>query len=87
MSKQPFGPYEFLTDDFLLGDATCTKYSGKLIQNPKGKWVLIACNLFTLDNEFQGEISDPFPIRQKPGGRIVIDISSRINREDSSHEG
>ena len=76
VSEQPFGPYTFLTDDFLLGDSACTKYSGKMIQNPKGEWVLVVCNHFALNSEFQGEISDPIPIRQESEGRILIDICS-----------
>lgn len=88
ISEQPFGPYTFLTDDFLLGDKACTKYSGKVIQNPKGDWVLLACNHFTLDNKFQGEISEPIPIRQDSKGRILINTSLQNNREeDSPYEG
>ena len=71
VSDHPFGPYTFLTDDFLFGDEIGSIYSGKVILNPRGEWSFIACNQFTPGKHFVGEISDPVPIAFLPDGRII----------------
>ncbi len=77
ISKNPFGPYTFLTDNFLSGDEMGTKYSGKIILGPKDDWVLMASNLFLDNNLFLGEISNPIPIIQRLDGAIILQSDLR----------
>jgi beta-fructofuranosidase len=61
VSDNPFGPYKYLTDDFLSGDEHGTLYSGKLIQDAKGAWQFLAFKNSSKHSEFIGELSDPIP--------------------------
>jgi beta-fructofuranosidase len=68
VSDNPFGPYRYLTDDFLSGDEHGTLYSGKLIQDAKGGWQFLAFKNSNEHGEFIGELSDPIPV-------VVLDDS------------
>ena len=63
VSKNPLGPYQFLSDDFLCGDDEGSFYSGKVIQHPQGEWVLMTCHQFGGKGQFVGEIANPMRIK------------------------
>ena len=66
------GPYRYLTDQFLAGDAQGSLYSGKLIQDKTGTWNFIAARHFGANGEFIGDIIDPMPITILPDGRLQL---------------
>ena len=72
VADHPLGPFEFLTDKFLVGDEVGSLYSGKVIRNPKGEWVFIAFHGYEKDKNFIGEITGPFPVTVSPNGRLKI---------------
>jgi beta-fructofuranosidase len=72
VADDPFGPYKFLTDDFLLGDEHGTLYSGKLIQDAENKWQFLAFKNGNEQGEFIGELSDPIPVTVLDDGRLTL---------------
>jgi beta-fructofuranosidase len=74
-SDNPFGPYKYLTDDFLSGDEHGTLYSGKLIQDAKGAWQFLAFKNCNEHGEFIGELSDPIPVTVLEDGRLQLGAS------------
>jgi beta-fructofuranosidase len=72
VGEHPLGPYRLLTDDFLYGDEIGSFYSGKVIQNNQGDWVLLACRQHGEKNGYIGEISDPMPIEVQADGRLTV---------------
>jgi len=72
VADSPFGPYRYLTDDFLSGDAHGSLYSGKLIQDNNGRWQFMAFHHFSPDGMFLGEISDPIPVHIEDDGRLRL---------------
>ena len=58
------GPYD-------VGSAvlvtTAPLYSGRLIQNRAGQWIMMACHDATGDCSFDGIVSDPIPVRWDAG--------------------
>ncbi len=89
VSNDPFGPFSFLTDNFLFGDEIDSIYSGKVILNPRGEWNFMVCNQFAPGKRFVGEISDPVPITILPDGRIISPKCCQKSTftENSSYEG
>lgn len=74
VAEQPFGPYAFLTDQFLLGDEVGTRYAGKVIRDPEGHWVLMTSRSWTGGGGFVGQIADPLPLRVEADGRLHVDL-------------
>ena len=72
VGEHPLGPFEFLTDDFLLADGVGSRYAGKVIRDPNGNWVLMTSRSWTGDGGFIGEIADPMPLLVAPDGRLYI---------------
>lgn len=74
VADQPLGPYQFLTDKFLLGDASGSRYAGKIIRDPNGHWVLMTSRSWLANGDFAGEIADPLEIEVEQSGllRVVI---------------
>jgi beta-fructofuranosidase len=72
IADHPLGPFEFLTDEFFVGDEVGSLYSGKAIRNPKGEWVFMAFRANENTSQFIGEIADPLPIQVLPDGRLKI---------------
>lgn len=74
VADQPFGPYHYLTDEFLAGDTLGSLYSGKLILNAAGQWQFIAFRNLTEDGSFAGEIIDPIPVGVEQNGRLHLQL-------------
>lgn len=72
VADNPFGPFKYLSDDFLVGDELGTLYSGKVIQKPDREWAFMACRQFESDNNFAGKLISPIPITVLPDGKISI---------------
>jgi beta-fructofuranosidase len=51
-------------------------YSGRIIRDPQGRWVLLAFRNTTSDGAFIGELSDPMPVELTPDGRLTIVAAS-----------
>ncbi len=77
VADHPLGPFESLSDEFLMGDTIGSKYSGKIIRNPQGEWVLMAFHNFGQEKQFIGELSNPMPIRIDPDGAIHLTQSAK----------
>ncbi len=73
VSDHPLGPYEFLNDQFLLGDEAGSHYAGKIIRDPKGDWVLMTSRAWTGDGGYIGEIADPMPLTIAPDGTLSVE--------------
>lgn len=54
------GPYDV---DSAAIVTTAALYSGRLIQNRAGQWIMMACHDTTGDGSFDGVVSDPLPVR------------------------
>jgi len=72
VADHPLGPFEFLTDEFLVGDEVGSLYSGKVIHNPEGELVFMAFRAYGKDSRFIGEIANPLPIAVLSDGRLKI---------------
>ncbi len=73
VADDPLGPYRYLSDNFLVGDATDALYSGKLIQGPDNNWYFMAFQIFNADGKtFQGYIPDPFPVTVADDGALTV---------------
>jgi beta-fructofuranosidase len=59
-TDQATGPYD-------VGSAavvtTAPLYSGRLIQDRAGQWMMMACHDANSDGSFDGVVSDPIPVR------------------------
>ncbi len=69
----PLGPFRFVSDQFLIGDATGSLYAGKLVMGPDGEWLMLATRMFAPDGSFIGELSDPIPVTIDPDGNLSVD--------------
>jgi beta-fructofuranosidase len=72
VADNPLGPYHYISDDFLYGDAQGSLYSGKLVQDPAGAWHFIGFHNAAADGRFIGAISDPLPVRVEADGRLTV---------------
>lgn len=72
VSDHPLGPFEFLTDKFLLGDAAGSRYAGKVIRDSDGQWVLMTSRSWTGDGGFIGEIADPLSLHITADGQLYV---------------
>lgn len=68
-AESALGPYD-LTDATLLTDDRW--YVGKLVQDPGGRWVLLAFVNKDDDGDFVGELTDPAPVRWC-GDRLTVE--------------
>ena len=48
VADNPFGPFRYLTDDFLVGDEVGSLYAGKVIRDVKGGWSFMAFEHFCI---------------------------------------
>jgi beta-fructofuranosidase len=69
------GPYHYLTDDFLLGDAVGRYYGAKLIKDPQGGWVLLPMLYLDESESFIGAMGDPVHVRVDSRGLLVVEDS------------
>jgi beta-fructofuranosidase len=47
-------------------------YSGRIVRDPSGQWVLLAFRNTTSDGVFIGELSDPMPVQLTADGRLTV---------------
>jgi beta-fructofuranosidase len=73
IGDNPLGPFQFSTDELLVGDRIGSLYAGKLVPSPDGKWVLLASHLFAPDGTFLGELGDPLPVGVDDAGNLSVD--------------
>ncbi|WP_336723625.1 family 43 glycosylhydrolase [Cellulosimicrobium cellulans] len=71
------GPYD-VAEAQQLTDASL--YSGRLVRDRTGRWVLLAFHHDAPDGSFVGSISDPMPVRWE-GGRLAVERASRPTAE------
>lgn len=72
VSRNPLGPYAYLTDEFLVGDRHGSLYAGKLVQAPDGQWTFLAWRGFTATGDFIGALADPIPVEVNGNGLLKI---------------
>ena len=72
IAEHPLGPFHAFPDDVLLADVKASYYSGKIIQNPVGHWVLLASIQFGRGDGFIGDISDPILIKVGGDGELFV---------------
>jgi beta-fructofuranosidase len=65
------GPYVSKGDSTLLDLATHTLYGGKILQDPGGRWVLLAPRYADSSGRFVGEMHDPIPVHPTADGLII----------------
>jgi beta-fructofuranosidase len=75
VSDYPLGPFDYLSDEFLVGDQTGTLYSSKILQDSNQEWVLLAFRNYAHDGTFIGELDDPIPIGVEPDGQLFLKIA------------
>lgn len=73
VADNPFGPFRYLTDNFLSGDEHGSLYSGKLIQGPDGSWQFLAFQNFSKQGDFIGSLADPIAVRVTADGRLELE--------------
>ncbi len=77
-AEGPLGPFEFLTYEFLAGDAIGSLYNGKVIEGPDGGWYFMATTRWLEPGgEFQGSLTDPYPVQVSESGRLAVDWPGR----------
>jgi len=57
-----FGPYKYLSNEFLVGDSFGSIYSGKLLEQNEYDNFMMAFHNYSPEGDFLGYISDPFKI-------------------------
>jgi beta-fructofuranosidase len=71
IGDNPLGPFELAGDDFLIGDEIGTRYAGKAIRDPDGRWVLLT-TLAWSERGYLGEIADPLLLSADSEGRLTL---------------
>lgn len=72
VADRPLGPFRFTTDEFLVGDEIGSFYTGKLVRDPAGEWVMLAARMFAPDGAFIGALSDPSPVTVDGEGNLSV---------------
>lgn len=81
IADDPFGPFVQPKNDLLIGDKLGSTYSGKIIQNNAGNWMLLTVIQYNQSKIFVGDISDPMPLMIEDNGQISVSIQQ--NRKNS----
>ncbi len=68
----PDGPFTYQSDRFLVGDASGSLYSGKLIEGPDNRWYFMAWHNRDSVGNFSGELSDPYPVTLNERGELEV---------------
>lgn len=66
------GPFEYLVDEFLIGDPHGSRYGGKLVEVDGGKYVLLTMSHCDENGSFIGELGDPIPVTFGSEGKILL---------------
>lgn len=72
VSKNPLGPFHYVSDKFLVGDVFGSYYSGKIVRGPTGGLVSLAYRHYSKNGEYLGEISDPMPLSVGEVGELQL---------------
>jgi beta-fructofuranosidase len=72
VADNPLGPFQFITDRFLVGDTSHSLYSGKLVHGPDRQWYFLAFRSFTPAGDFVGELIDPLPVKIDNSGYLTV---------------
>jgi beta-fructofuranosidase len=72
VAEEPFGPFRYLTEDFLVGDEIGSLYAGRVICNAQGKWVFLAFEHFAAGKMFVGKIIDPLPLSVQMDRKLFV---------------
>ena len=73
-TESTVGPYDAASATLLAPE---TLYSGRVIQNRDGDWVLLAFENSTTDGGFVGRLSDPLPLAWSRGdGALELRMTS-----------
>ncbi len=72
VADNPFGPFKYMTDDFLVGDEIGSLYSGKVIRDSRDKWLFMAFEHFSKPDLFIGRIADPFQLDIQGDGKLSV---------------
>lgn len=75
VGDDPLGPFSFTTDEFLVGDAIGSLYSGKLVQGPDDQWYCLAFRNFAADGTFLGDLIDPLPVLVDARGNLSVELA------------
>lgn len=62
-TAQITGPFDLAAAQIVT---TAPLYSGRLIQDRAGRWMMMACHDANSDGSFEGIVSDPMPVRWEP---------------------
>lgn len=71
----PTGPYDISTSTLVAGDEL---YSGRLIRDRSGQWVMLAFENRTTEGTFVGELSDPMPVAWGADGLVAKTRSGEL---------
>ena len=71
----PAGPYDISTSTLVAGDEL---YSGRLIRDHSGQWVMLAFENRTTGGTFVGELSDPMPVAWGADGLVAKTRSGEL---------
>ncbi|MEX3791266.1 hypothetical protein AB3X86_36170 [Paraburkholderia sp. BR14374] len=75
IADHPLGEWKLVEEDFLVGDAAGSLYSGRVVHASDGTLRFMAFLKFGKDGQFIGEISDPMPVHVLDNGRLQVDAS------------
>lgn len=76
-TAQITGPFDLAAAQIVT---TAPLYSGRLIQDRSGQWMMMACHDANSDGSFEGIVSDPMPVSWEPHhARLTIDTPLRGN--------
>jgi beta-fructofuranosidase len=67
------GPYQTLTDEFLLGDTNGTYYGSKTVLDPAGQRVLLPMRYLNEHGEFIGDMGDPIQLTIGSEGGLFLE--------------
>ncbi|MGD2104618.1 MAG: glycosyl hydrolase family 32 [Anaerolineae bacterium] len=72
VTDDPLGPFHVIGDGLLVGDELGSLYSGKLVEDPAGEWVLMATRMHAPDGTFVGELNDPVAVAVSEEGALSV---------------
>ncbi len=73
VSDSPLGPFVQLDEDFWLADPGGSYFAGRLVDDRRGNWRLMAFRQHDAAGRFVGELIDPVGVTAAPDGRLLLD--------------
>jgi beta-fructofuranosidase len=71
------GPFDLARATAVTGEEL---YSGRLIRDRAGRWVMLAFRNLDADGGFIGEITDPMPVRVTQDGAVLRELPRGLQR-------